>query len=130
MRMSRSLHPLGCRVGRTERAAVVRFARERGISVCMVLKIAVREYIARQPPVEYQPVIGPQPAVHAGVHKLTDLLSSPPLLGPSRWREARCGVDRRRVGSGRRCGCRTSERARCCTMFLCLRLVLRPSVLG
>lgn len=118
MSMARCLNPLGCRVGRAERTAVVRFARERGMSVSMVLKIAMREYIARQPPVEYQPVVAPQPQVHAGVHTLlsdTARLPSPPLTRPFRLREARCAVRRRWVASARRGCCRIFERAGCCT---------------
>jgi hypothetical protein len=93
MRMPRPLHPLACRIGRVERAAVVAFARERGISVSGLIKNAVRTYIAAAPAVEPQPAIvavtlhratPTQPPVNAGVNRLTDLLSSPPLVRPYR----------------------------------------------
>lgn len=88
--MARPLHPLACRVGRSERAAVVAFARERGISVSGLIKNAVRQYIAAAPAFEPQPAVVPvpvvptQPPVNAGVNLLTDVLMSPPLIRPYR----------------------------------------------
>lgn len=102
--MPRPLHPLACRIGRAERAAVVAFARERGISVSGLIKNAVRAYIAAAPAAEPQPVMAPvapqravpaQPPVNAGVNRLTDLLSSPPLVRP--YRVSRVPQSRARV---------------------------------
>jgi hypothetical protein len=102
--MPRPLYALACRIGRAERAAIVAFACERGISVSGLLKNAVRAYIAAAPAVEPKPVAAPvapqravaaQPPVNAGVNRLTDLLSSPPLVRP--YRLARAPQSRARV---------------------------------
>lgn len=80
--MARSLNPLGCRVGRAERAAIVTFARERGMSISGLMKLAIRGYLASQPAVVAAPPVGSSASVHAGVHRLSDLLSSPPMVRP------------------------------------------------
>ena len=82
MRMSRPLHPMACRVGRSERAQIVQFARTHGMSTSMLLKSAVRAYIASQPAVA-PPAVPTQP-VNGGVNRLQDSLASPPLLRPYR----------------------------------------------
>jgi hypothetical protein len=75
--MSRPLHPLACRIGRAERAQIVAFARAQGVSVSMLLKTALRNYLASQP------AYPTQPPVYAPVNGLSDSLSSsPPLLRP------------------------------------------------
>ena len=57
--MSRPLHPLACRIGRAERAQVVAFARAQQMSVSLLMKTALRAYIASQPAVASQlPVYG------------------------------------------------------------------------
>jgi len=70
--MSRTLHPLACRVGRAERAQVVAFARAQGLSVSMLLKTALRAHIAAQP------------AVDAGVNAPSDSLVMPGPVAPYR----------------------------------------------
>ena len=80
--MSRSLHPLACRIGRAERASIVAFAHSQGLSVSGLLKVALRQYLASQPAAVAQPAVLAQPPVNLGVNRLTDVLSSPPLLRP------------------------------------------------
>jgi len=78
MRMSRTLHPLACRIGRAERAQIVQFAHAQGLSVSGLLKTALRRYLASQPAYPVQPV-------HAGVNEgLSDPPMLPALLAPLR----------------------------------------------
>ena len=62
------------------------YARAAQMSVSGVIKSAVREFMAAHPAAQC-PLI--QPAVHSGVHTLSDVLSSPPLLRPYRLPRAR-----------------------------------------
>jgi hypothetical protein len=54
---SRHSHPISCRLPRKERADVVAFARNRGLSLSGLLKVAVRRYISSET------------AVYPGVHQ-------------------------------------------------------------
>jgi len=54
------------------------------MSISGLMKLAIRSYLATQPAVVAAPSVGSSAPVHAGVHKLTDLLSSPPLVRPYR----------------------------------------------
>jgi hypothetical protein len=69
---SRNLHPLACRLPRAERMQAVAFARSNGLSNTALLKIALREFLKAQP------------AVNAGVNKLSDSPVTPALLTPHR----------------------------------------------
>ena len=98
--MSRPLHPLACRIGRAERAAVVAFAHRQCMSVSGLLKTALRAYLASQPDV--------QPTVNAGVNMgLSDALASPPLFRPYQLPRQSAGVKASaalRRGAGERKG--------------------------
>jgi hypothetical protein len=67
---SRHLHPVSCRLPRSERAAVVTLAASRGMSVSALLKAALRYYLGSPISVDpgvYQPPSPEPPPLHAMV---------------------------------------------------------------
>ena len=74
--MSRPVHPVARRLPRDEREHLYAVAHAQRTSVSGLVKGLLRAYLATQPTL--------QPTVHTPVNRLSDLLSSPPLVRPYR----------------------------------------------